>query len=187
MARSRSKHRRDPIEGRSKKEVLESRRDLELAREIAARLIDEYAAMLTKRCLLPISRDPRAPWCYLSGAENAMRLPLIPPHAAEQGGGVLESPGLLDQLLDIHGDLDGLGDAACASAGLCSLGNPRGRAQARVNLGKQDRDCPVEHVAVHALLPCGPNSDALGQREVERILDNLMAKIVVTGSRSDRG
>lgn len=45
------RHRRDLIRGRSDKEVLGLRRDAELSRDIAARLVEEHAAMLTKRGL----------------------------------------------------------------------------------------------------------------------------------------
>jgi hypothetical protein len=45
------RHRRDLIQGRSDKEVLELRRDAELAREMVARLVEEYAATLRKRGL----------------------------------------------------------------------------------------------------------------------------------------
>jgi hypothetical protein len=45
------RHRRDLIQGRSDKEVLELRRDPELSREIATRLVEQYAAMLGKRGL----------------------------------------------------------------------------------------------------------------------------------------
>jgi hypothetical protein len=45
------RHRRDLIQGRSDKEVLELRRDAELSREIATRLVEQYAAMLGKRGL----------------------------------------------------------------------------------------------------------------------------------------
>src|ERR1700688_3002087 len=44
-------HRRDLVHGRSKKEVLELRRDPELAREIVTRLVEQNATMLTKRGL----------------------------------------------------------------------------------------------------------------------------------------
>ncbi|WP_354083240.1 lytic transglycosylase domain-containing protein [Bradyrhizobium sp. S3.3.6] len=45
------RHRRDLIQGRSDKEVLDLRGDAELSRDIAARLVEEHAAMLTKRGL----------------------------------------------------------------------------------------------------------------------------------------
>ncbi|MGY3617400.1 hypothetical protein ACVJGD_003596 [Bradyrhizobium sp. USDA 10063] len=45
------RHRRDLIQGRSDKEVLELRRDAGLAREITARTIEQNAAMLSKRGL----------------------------------------------------------------------------------------------------------------------------------------
>jgi len=46
------RHRRDLIQGRSDKEVLELRRDAELSREIATRLVEQYRpAMLGKRGL----------------------------------------------------------------------------------------------------------------------------------------
>ena len=45
------KHRRDLLLGRSDKEILELRRDPELSREIATRLVGQYAALLNKRGL----------------------------------------------------------------------------------------------------------------------------------------
>jgi hypothetical protein len=45
------RHRRDLVQGRSDKEVLELRRDAELAREITARTIEQNVAMLSKRGL----------------------------------------------------------------------------------------------------------------------------------------
>src|SRR5258706_2189050 len=48
------RHRRDLMQGRSDKEVLELRRDAELAREIVTRLVEQYATMLSKR-RLPIT------------------------------------------------------------------------------------------------------------------------------------
>jgi hypothetical protein len=45
------RHRRDLVQGRSDKEVLELRRDAGLAREITARTIEQNAAMLSKRGL----------------------------------------------------------------------------------------------------------------------------------------
>jgi hypothetical protein len=46
----------DLTKGRSDKEVLDLRRNSGLAREIAARVVEQYAAMLNKL----FSRDPRA-------------------------------------------------------------------------------------------------------------------------------
>lgn len=72
------RHRRDLIQGRSDKEVLDLRRDAELAREITARLVEEYAAMLNKRGL-PITpgslylahfAGPAGAVALLSGAET---------------------------------------------------------------------------------------------------------------------
>ena len=45
------RHRRDLTQGRSDKEVLDLRRNPELAQKIAAWLIEEYAAMLNRRGL----------------------------------------------------------------------------------------------------------------------------------------
>jgi hypothetical protein len=73
------RHRRDLIQGRSNKEVLELRRDAELAREIVTRLVEQYAAMLSKH-RLPITpgsiyltyfAGPAGAAALLSGAENA--------------------------------------------------------------------------------------------------------------------
>ncbi len=73
------RHRRDLMQGRSDKEVLELRRDAELAREIATRLVEEYAAMLSKRGLpvtpgslyLTYFAGPAGGVAVLSGAESA--------------------------------------------------------------------------------------------------------------------
>jgi hypothetical protein len=73
------KHRRDLIQGRSDKEVLELRRDAELAREIITRVLEQYAAMLNKRGLpvtpgslyLTYFAGPAGAVALLSGAENA--------------------------------------------------------------------------------------------------------------------
>ncbi|MGY8663394.1 transglycosylase SLT domain-containing protein [Bradyrhizobium sp. UFLA05-109] len=73
------KHRRDLIQGRSDKEVLDLRRDPELAREIATRLVEEYAAILNKHGL-PVTpgslylahfAGPAGAVALLSAAENA--------------------------------------------------------------------------------------------------------------------
>lgn len=73
------RHRRDLIQRRSDKELLDLRRDAELAREIAARLVEEYAAMLNKRGL-PVTpgslylahfAGPAGAVALLSGAESA--------------------------------------------------------------------------------------------------------------------
>ncbi|MGV7217281.1 lytic transglycosylase domain-containing protein [Bradyrhizobium sp. UFLA05-112] len=73
------KHRRDLIQGRSDKEVLDLRRDPKLARDIATRLVEEYAAILNKRGL-PITAGslylahfagPAGAVALLSGAESA--------------------------------------------------------------------------------------------------------------------
>jgi hypothetical protein len=73
------KHRRDLMQGRSDKEVLELRRDAELAREIVTRLVEQYAALLSKR-RLPITpgslyltyfAGPAGAAALLSGPENA--------------------------------------------------------------------------------------------------------------------
>jgi hypothetical protein len=78
------------------------------------------------------------------------------------------------------------GDAAYGSAGLGYFGNLRGLTQPKVNLGEQRCDCLVERVTVHWLLSFWPDSDALLPRDVERILDHLVAKIGGIGSRCDR-
>ena len=73
------RHRRDLTQGRSDKEVLDLRRNPELAQKIAAWLIEEYAAMLNRRGL-PITpgslylahfAGPAGAVALLSGAENA--------------------------------------------------------------------------------------------------------------------
>lgn len=73
------KHRHDLIQGRSDKEVLELRRDAELAREIITRLLEQNATMLNKRGLpvtpgslyLTYFAGPGGAVALLSGAENA--------------------------------------------------------------------------------------------------------------------
>src|SRR5882757_1354772 len=73
------KHRRDLIQGRSDKELLELRRDAELAREITTRLVEQYATMLRKRGLpitpgslyLTYFAGPAGAVALLSGAEDA--------------------------------------------------------------------------------------------------------------------
>jgi hypothetical protein len=73
------RHRRDLMQGRSDKEVLELRRDAELAREIVTRLVEQYATMLSKRHLpitpgslyLTYFAGPAGAAALLSGAENA--------------------------------------------------------------------------------------------------------------------
>jgi hypothetical protein len=73
------RHRRDLMKGRSDREVLGLRRDPQLTREIAVRLIEEYAAMLDRRGL-PITpgslylahfAGPARAVALLCGAENA--------------------------------------------------------------------------------------------------------------------
>ena len=76
------RHRRDLIQGRSDKEVLELRRDAELTREIATRLVEQYATMLSKR-RLPIT--PGSLYLtYFAGPAGAVALlsggmPMLPP------------------------------------------------------------------------------------------------------------
>lgn len=73
------RHRRDLIQGRSDKEALDLRRDPELAREITARVVEEYAAMLNKRGLpitpgslyLAYFAGPAGAVALLSSPENA--------------------------------------------------------------------------------------------------------------------
>lgn len=73
------RHRRDLIHGRSDKQILDLRRDPEIAREITARMVEEYAAMLNKRGL-PITAGslylahfagPAGAVALLSASENA--------------------------------------------------------------------------------------------------------------------
>ena len=73
------RHRRDLIEGRSEKEVLELRRDTKLVREIVTRMVEQYASMLNKHGLpvtpgtlyLAYFAGPGGALALLSGAENA--------------------------------------------------------------------------------------------------------------------
>ena len=73
------RHRRDLIQGRSDKEILELRRDDKLTREIATRLVEQYAAILGKRGLpvtpgtlyLAYFAGPAGAVAMLYGAENA--------------------------------------------------------------------------------------------------------------------
>jgi hypothetical protein len=73
------RHRRDLIQGRNDKEILELRRDAALAREIVTRLVEQYATMLNRR-RLPITpgslyltyfAGPAGAVALLSGAEDA--------------------------------------------------------------------------------------------------------------------
>jgi hypothetical protein len=72
-------HRRDLLRGRSEKEVLGLRRDPELAREIATRMVEQNAAMLRKRGLpvtpgtlyLTYFAGPAGAVAVLSVAEDA--------------------------------------------------------------------------------------------------------------------
>ena len=73
------RHRRDLLAGRSDKDILELRRDAGLSREIATRLVGEYAAMLSKRGL-PVTpgslylthfAGPAGAVALLSGADGA--------------------------------------------------------------------------------------------------------------------
>lgn len=57
---------------------------------------------------------------------------LISPHAAEQRGCILQSPSFINELFDIHGDLDALSDSAVLDTGLGCLGNARRFAQSGV-------------------------------------------------------
>src|ERR1700682_3975978 len=73
------RHRRDLIQSRSDKEILELRRDDKLTREIATRLVEQYAAILGKRGLpvtpgtlyLAYFAGPAGAVALLSGSENA--------------------------------------------------------------------------------------------------------------------
>ena len=73
------KHRRDLLNGRSDKELLELRRDTELTREIMTRLVEQYARTLHKRGLpltsgslyLAYFAGPAGAVALLSGAEHA--------------------------------------------------------------------------------------------------------------------
>lgn len=73
------KHRRDLVQGRSEKEVLELRGDAELSQEIVMRMVEQYAIMLSKRGLpvtsgslyLTYFAGPAGAVALLSGAENA--------------------------------------------------------------------------------------------------------------------
>ncbi|XIA63340.1 lytic transglycosylase domain-containing protein [Bradyrhizobium sp. TZ2] len=73
------KHRRDLIKGRSDKDLLELRRDIELTREIITRLVEQYAKTLQKRGLsltpgslyLAYFAGPAGALALLSSAEHA--------------------------------------------------------------------------------------------------------------------
>jgi hypothetical protein len=73
------KHRRDLIQGRSDKEILELRRDAELSREIITRVLEQYVTILNKRGLpltpgslyLTYFAGPAGAVALLSAAENA--------------------------------------------------------------------------------------------------------------------
>lgn len=73
------RHRRDLIDGRSDKEVLDLRRDPELTREIAALVVEEYALTLKKR-ELPIT--PGSLYlAYFAGPAGAVALLSSPENA----------------------------------------------------------------------------------------------------------
>ncbi len=71
-------HRPDLVKGRNEKQLLELRRELELSREIATRLVERNAAMLSKRGLsvtpgtlyLTYFAGPAGAIAILSGAED---------------------------------------------------------------------------------------------------------------------
>jgi hypothetical protein len=73
------RHRHDLLQGRSDREILELRRDPELSREIATRLVEQYAALLNKRGLpvtpgslyLTYFAGPAGAVALLSSAEDA--------------------------------------------------------------------------------------------------------------------
>ena len=89
----------------------------------------------------------------------------------------MQASGLVDQLLDVHRNCHGLGDAACARASFRSLRDLRCVAQAGMDFGKTSFDGFVDDRAVHLCpLFCG-DSDALVAAEVERIRSNLVALI----------
>jgi hypothetical protein len=73
------RHRRDLIQRRSDKEMLDLRRDPQLAREIAVRLIEEYAAMLNKHDL-PITAGSLY-LAYFAGPAGAVALLSSPENA----------------------------------------------------------------------------------------------------------
>lgn len=65
-------HRPDLVEGRSEKEILNLRRDPELAREITTRFVEQNAAMLRKRGL---SVTPGTLYlAYFAGAAGAVAI-----------------------------------------------------------------------------------------------------------------
>jgi hypothetical protein len=73
------KHRRDLIQGRRDKELLELRRDAELTREIITRLVEQYATTLRKRGL-PLT--PGSLYlAYFAGPAGAVALLCSPEHA----------------------------------------------------------------------------------------------------------
>jgi len=73
------RHRRDLIPGRSDKEILELRRDDKLAREMATRLVEEYAATLSRRGL-PVT--PGSLYlAYFAGPAGAIALLSASEHA----------------------------------------------------------------------------------------------------------
>ena len=75
------KHRRDLTRGRSDIDILELRRDAELAREMIARVLEQYAAMLNKRGL-PITPVVSCIFCR-TGRRSG------PPNRRRQSGGGL--------------------------------------------------------------------------------------------------
>ena len=65
----------------------------------------------------------------------------------------MQSPGLINDLFDVHGDRHALGDAAGQRAGLSSFHDPCRLVQPKVNLRKNDGDALFGDCAVHAVLP----------------------------------
>jgi hypothetical protein len=72
-------HRPDLVEGRSEKDILDLRRDPELAREIATRFVEQNAAMLSKRGL-PVTPGTLY-LAYFAGAAGAVAILSVPENA----------------------------------------------------------------------------------------------------------
>jgi hypothetical protein len=88
----------------------------------------------------------------------------------------------IDQLFDIHRDLNALADAARHNTGLGSLGNSFCRIQLEMDLGNYKLDRWFEAGTIHTVLLENENSTALVASEVEGKRDNLVAKTGGFGS-----
>jgi hypothetical protein len=68
----------------------------------------------------------------------------------------VQTSGLVDQLLDIHGNGYGFSDASRARTGLGGFCDARGFVQFGMNLSQHDLDCWFDRGTVHGGLPLRP-------------------------------